>query len=33
VLWVLNYGYSKDAKSYMRLSKDEEEEDDRGVFD
>ena len=33
VLWVLNYGYSEDAKSYMRLSKEEEDEDDRGIFD
>lgn len=33
VLWVVNYGYSEDSKSYMRLSKDEEEEDDRGIFD
>lgn len=33
VLWVVNYGYSEDAKSYMRLSKEEEVEDDRGVFD
>ena len=33
VLWALNYGYSEDSKSYMRLSKEEEEEDDRGVFD
>jgi hypothetical protein len=33
VLWILNYGYSEDAKSYMRLSKEEEDEDDRGIFD
>ena len=33
VLWVLNYGYSEDAKSYMRLSKDEEDEKDSGTFD
>jgi hypothetical protein len=33
VLWVLNYGYSEDAKSYMRLSKDEEDEKDSGIFD
>ena len=33
ILWVLNYGYSEDAKSYMRLSKDEEDEKDSGTFD
>ena len=33
VLWILNYGYSKDAKSYMRLSKDEADEEDSGIFD
>ncbi len=33
ILWELNYGYSEDAKSYMRLSKDEEDEKDSGTFD
>jgi hypothetical protein len=34
VLWTLNYGYHEDAKSYMRLSKEEEDNDqDRGIFD
>lgn len=33
-LWALNYGYVEEAKSYMRLSKEEDDEDeDRGVFD
>jgi hypothetical protein len=32
-LWALNYGYVEEAKAYMRLSKEEEEEQDRGVFD
>jgi hypothetical protein len=32
-LWTLNYGYVEDAKSYMRLSKEEEDDEDRGVFD
>ncbi len=33
-LWALNYGYVEEAKSYMRLSKEEEDDDqDRGIFD
>ncbi len=33
-LWALNYGYVEEAKTYMRLSTEEKDEDeDRGVFD
>ena len=34
VLWSWNYGYVEDAKTYMRLSRKQENQDvDRGVFD
>ena len=33
-LWTWNYGYVEEAKTYMRLSKEEEDQDvDRGIFD
>jgi hypothetical protein len=33
-LWTWNYGYVQEAKTYMRLSKEEEDQDvDRGIFD
>ncbi|MDX1461179.1 MAG: hypothetical protein R3348_09000 [Xanthomonadales bacterium] len=33
LLWALNYGYVEEAKTYMRLSKEEKEDEDRGIFD